>query len=722
MAESKANMDSLTEAGEKQKRLILRNLQEALQEDKLIKHIATGKNIHIYWGTATTGRPHIGYFVPVQKIADFLHAGVKVTILFADLHAFLDNMKSSFVLLENRVLYYERIIKALLTALGVPIEELHFVKGSSHQLTEAYTQDLLKLCLHVSERDSLKAGAEVVKQVENPLLSGMLYPLLQALDEQHLKVDGQFGGVDQRKIFILAEEQLPKIKFGKRFHLMNSMVPGLTGTKMSSSEENTKIDLLDKPEVVNRKIDTAACPKKNTGQDNGILAFFKFVVLPILQNQCEVDSTSNESTIIIIDKREFRNYDEIEDAFESDKLSEQALKKALKDFLNGILSKIQEQCNNDEMQEIIKNAYPANNEITDNQLVKDSSVSTEGQNTLMNSEKETLEQITCGFQCLNLERLTQRLREKKTVKVLWRCSVKGHVNLAHMVALLQLKRLQQLGCECSVIVSDLGAFLDNSKCSWQALEARFNYYSAVLKSFMDVLGLQNVSICNSREKEFKKDYTLDMYKVVSNVTRDASALVSGHSMAGHLCPVYFALDIYYSDADLVLVGESQLKFAQFAVQTWKELGMKAPSLLIHNEILGMNGSRMSTSEIDHHLDPFDTPKQIRQKIAKSFCEPGNLNGNIALHLMRYVIFNTNLKDGEELLIERTDANGGNLTIRNYKELETLFKEEKLHPADLKATLSNKINDLFNPVRESLSASSKQLLQSAFPVNKGAKKK
>lgn len=66
-------------------------------------------------------------------------------------------------------------------------------------------------------------------QVESPLLSGLLYPLLQALDEQYLKVDGQFGGLDQRKIFILAEEQLPKLKLGKRFHLMNPMVPGLTG-------------------------------------------------------------------------------------------------------------------------------------------------------------------------------------------------------------------------------------------------------------------------------------------------------------------------------------------------------------------------------------------------------------------------------------------------------------------------------------------------------------
>ena len=129
-----------------------------LGEEKLTKQLATGKNIHIYWGTATTGKPHVGYFVPIQKIADYLNAGLKVrgrgcltgiipvcfqvTILFADVHAFLDNLKSTFEVLEQRVRYYEHIIKSLLTALEVPIDKLHFVKGSSYQLTE-YVQRMV---------------------------------------------------------------------------------------------------------------------------------------------------------------------------------------------------------------------------------------------------------------------------------------------------------------------------------------------------------------------------------------------------------------------------------------------------------------------------------------------------------------------------------------------------------------------------------------------------
>ena len=72
----------------------------------------------------------------------------------------------------------------------------------------------------------------------------------QALDEEYLKVDVQFGGVDQRKIFMYARENLPKLGYAKRSHLMNPMVPGLTGNKMSSSEIDSKIDLLDPPVTV----------------------------------------------------------------------------------------------------------------------------------------------------------------------------------------------------------------------------------------------------------------------------------------------------------------------------------------------------------------------------------------------------------------------------------------------------------------------------------------
>jgi tyrosyl-tRNA synthetase len=61
--------------------LITRNLQEVLGDDRLQK-ILEERDLRLYWGTATTGRPHIAYFVPMAKIADFLHAGCEVEIYF----------------------------------------------------------------------------------------------------------------------------------------------------------------------------------------------------------------------------------------------------------------------------------------------------------------------------------------------------------------------------------------------------------------------------------------------------------------------------------------------------------------------------------------------------------------------------------------------------------------------------------------------------------------
>jgi len=213
------------------------------------------------------------------KIASFLRAGCRVKVLLADIHGFLDNLKAPIELVKHRAEYYKFVITNLLIAIGVSIDKLEFVLGSSYQLTPEYQMDLLRLCTVVTEHDAKKAGAEVVKQVENATLSGLIYPLMQALDEQYLGVDVQFGGVDQRKIFTLAKEVLPKIGYKERGHFMNPMVPGLAGGKMSASDPDSKIDVLETPEGVTKKLKKAyAAPKEIEG--NGIMSFVEYVLLP----------------------------------------------------------------------------------------------------------------------------------------------------------------------------------------------------------------------------------------------------------------------------------------------------------------------------------------------------------------------------------------------------------------------------------------------------------
>lgn len=332
--------------------LISRNLQEIVGEDR-IKAILKERDLKIYWGTATTGKPHIAYFVPMCKLGDFLKAGCEVTVLFADLHAYLDNMKAPWELLAKRTEYYMRSLKAALVSIDVPIEKLNFVKGSDYQLSREYTLDVYRLSSMVSEHDAKKAGAEVVKQSTNPLISGLLYPSLQGLDEEYLKCDAQFGGIDQRKIFMFAEEYLPKLGYTKRAHLMNPMVPGLTGDKMSASEENSKIDLLETANSLKKKINTAFCEEGNVDQ-NGILSFTKHVLFPL-------SKTGN----IVLERPEkyggnltFNTYSEMHEAFRNKELHPGDLKDGVAKLLNTLLEPIRKEFEKPENKVLIAEAYP----------------------------------------------------------------------------------------------------------------------------------------------------------------------------------------------------------------------------------------------------------------------------------------------------------------------------------------------------------------------------
>merc|ERR1711892_59458 len=338
---------------EEKKELIARNLQETLGEDR-IDEIMKTRDLKIYWGTATTGKPHIAYFVPMSKVADFLSAGCEVTILFADLHAYLDNMKAPWELLKLRTEYYEHVIKAMLSSIGVSVEKLKFVKGTDYQLSKEYTLDVYRLSSIVTEHDARKAGAEVVKQVSHPLLSGLLYPGLQALDEQYLGVDAQFGGVDQRKIFTYAEKYLPALGYAKRAHLMNPMVPGLTGAKMSSSEEDSKIDLLDSAAAVKKKLKKAFCEPGNI-TDNGVLSFCKYVIYPVALKgeKFTINRAPDHGGDSV-----FANFEELEKSFGNEEIHPGDLKSAVEKYLNGLLEPIRKIFEDPKLKKLAADSYP----------------------------------------------------------------------------------------------------------------------------------------------------------------------------------------------------------------------------------------------------------------------------------------------------------------------------------------------------------------------------
>jgi tyrosyl-tRNA synthetase len=314
--------------------LIRRNTFEIIGDDELENLLKEKKKPVAYLGTAPTGKPHVGYFIWILKVADLLKAGFHVKILLADLHAALDN--TPWTILDRRYDYYEVAIPEMVRAIGADVKELKFVKGSEMQLSPEYMYDILKMSSNVSVHDANKAASEVVKMGDNPKLSGLIYPLMQAVDEEFLKVDVQLGGTDQRKIMVMARENLPKIGYDRRIEMMFPLLPGLVGKKMSASDPNSKIDILDDEKTVMKKVNKADCVEGDA--DNGLMVFLKYIIMVIKGDK-------KEKFIVERDKKfggdvSYGNYDSILKDFVSKKLHPMDLKIAIAKEINLLLAKI----------------------------------------------------------------------------------------------------------------------------------------------------------------------------------------------------------------------------------------------------------------------------------------------------------------------------------------------------------------------------------------------
>ena len=333
--------------------LVKRNLKELIGEKELVELLQSGKTPSVYIGTAITGKPHVGYFVWGVKMLDLMKAGFKVKVLLADVHGALD--KTSWDLLEKRYQYYQKVITGMFESLGADLSKLEFIKGSSFQLTKEFMLDLLKLATAVTVHDSTKAASDVVKLGDKPKLGGLIYPLMQALDEEYLKVDAQYAGVDQRKIMVFARENLPKIGYKSRIEIMSPLIPGLQGpgAKMSASIPHSKIGLLEDEKTVKDKLAKAYCPE-GVVEGNGVLALLKYVVMPIKED-------SKEELIINRPEKfggdmKIKEYSELEEAFSAKKLHPLDLKNALAREMNSLLGPIRKKMESEG--KLISEAYP----------------------------------------------------------------------------------------------------------------------------------------------------------------------------------------------------------------------------------------------------------------------------------------------------------------------------------------------------------------------------
>ena len=332
--------------------LVTRNTAEVVEENELEELLADGSP-SVYVGYAPTGEMHIGHFTTMRKLADFIGAGMEVTVLVADLHAHLDDEKSPFDLLDARTEYYQEAIEGMVEAAGADPADVTFVRGMDYQLDEEYALELYRMAAETTISRSQRAASEVVRESESPNLGGLLYPLMQSLDVEALEADIAYGGIDQRGIYMLSRELLPDHGWHKPVCLFAPLLSGLTGEKMSASDEASKVNLTDSPDVVAEKIGDAYCPTGET-EGNGVLEYVRYLVFPILDERGEhfvVERPEQYGGDLV-----YETYGKLESDFVSEELHPQDLKNAAGEYISEVIEPVRSRLN--ERPELLAEAYP----------------------------------------------------------------------------------------------------------------------------------------------------------------------------------------------------------------------------------------------------------------------------------------------------------------------------------------------------------------------------
>ena len=331
--------------------LVTRYTEEVITEEELAELLDDSPSAYI--GYAPTGEMHIGHFTTMRKLADFLRAGLDVTVLIADLHAHLDDEKSPFDLLDARSAYYEEAIEGMIEAAGADPDDIEFVRGTDFQLDEEYTLEMYRMAAETTIARTQRAASEVVRESESPNLGGLIYPLMQSLDVKALEADIAYGGIDQRGIYMLSREILPGHGWHEPVCLFAPLLSGLSGGKMSASDAASKVNLTDDPDTVEEKITDAYCPMGEV-EDNGILEYLEYLVWPILDQTDEpfvVERPDEYGGDLV-----YESYQALEADFVSEELHPADLKGATATYIADVIAPIRDRLASQD--DLLRDAYP----------------------------------------------------------------------------------------------------------------------------------------------------------------------------------------------------------------------------------------------------------------------------------------------------------------------------------------------------------------------------
>jgi len=263
---------------EERLKLITKNTAEVITVEELKQLLETKEHPRAYLGFEPSGLVHIGWLIWINKVRDFLDAGIEMYILEATWHAYInDKLGGDLELIR----YSARLVRKVMEGYGIDINRIRFVDAEVLASDKKYWEILIRASKNVTLA-RVKRALTIMGRRENEAeadFSKLIYPLMQVSDIFYLDLDIALGGTDQRKAHMLQRDIAEKQGWKKVVAIHTPLLVGLKGPskrmdvtsieddlladiKMSKSKPETAIFVHDSPEEIRSKIRKAYCPPK----------------------------------------------------------------------------------------------------------------------------------------------------------------------------------------------------------------------------------------------------------------------------------------------------------------------------------------------------------------------------------------------------------------------------------------------------------------------------
>lgn len=238
--------------------LLDRGVAEVIVREDLEKKLASGQQLRVKLGIdPTSPNLHLGRSIPLLKLRDFQELGHKIVFIVGDFTGIIGDTSDKDA--ERPMLTEETIKKNLETyvaqagkIIDLDAAEIHFNSTWLGKLGFKEIGELANV-FSVAEfiaRENIAKRLDAGKRVS---LREMLYPLMQGYDSVAVKADVELGGTDQRFNVLAGRTIQPHYGQAAQNIVLNPLIAGLDGRKMSSSWGNT-INLLDEPNDMYGKV------------------------------------------------------------------------------------------------------------------------------------------------------------------------------------------------------------------------------------------------------------------------------------------------------------------------------------------------------------------------------------------------------------------------------------------------------------------------------------